>query len=445
MKKTHFLSAVLALGVSVAMLVQSATAATNNTWNNGTTDWNLGTNWSSGTKAGSGDIAIFSSVSGNQTINLNGNQAVSGLSFTHVGNTTLASGTPTTSTLNIGADGIAVSAGGAVNPGINVNVALSANQTWTVDGVNLLAVGSGGKTITNNGFNISIAGNSTVAVTGALTGTGGVVKNGINVLAFYGANTFSGGVTLNSGKLRMDSATALGTGTLTIAGGTIGTVATTAVTASNAVSVTGNFSYSSGNATVKAVLTLAGPVNLNGATRTITQGETITGFPGHIINGVISNGGIVKEGAGALTLGGVNDYTGNTTVNVGTLILADNSQSAFAIGANGVNNQFNGTGNLTLDGDFFFDLTNAGTTLGDSWTIVSGTLLETFGSTFSVVGFSDAGGNIWEITNVNGGRTYQFSEGTGILSVTAVPEPATWALLAASLSVTLILRRRKAA
>jgi len=431
-------SVVLVLCVSAAMLVQSATAATNNTWNNGTTDWNLGTNWSLGTKAGSGDIAIFSSVGGDQTINLNGDQTVSGLSFTHAGNTTLNPGSVSTSTLTIGADGIALSAGGAVAPTIAVNLSLSANQTWTVTGANQLVVGTG-KTISNNGYNVTIAGGSTVAVTGTITGTGGIVKNGTQVLSLYTGNSFSGAVTLNSGTTRLNANAALGTGTVTIAGGNIGTVNTTAVTASNAMNVTGDFGYSSGPGLV--ALTLTGAMNLNGATRTITQNEAVVG--GHFINGVISNGGIVKAGTGTLTLGGVNTYTGNTTINAGTLILADNSQSVFTIGASGVNNQFNGTGTLTLNGDFSFDLSGAGTTLGNSWNIVNvGSLAATFGATFSVVGFSDIGGNIWEITNVNGGRTYQFAESTGILSVTAVPEPATWALLAGGLTVMMVLRRR---
>jgi len=64
-------------------------------------------------------------------------------------------------------------------------------------------------------------------------------------------------------------------------------------------------------------------------------------------------------------------------------------------------------------------------------------------STFRVVGFTDIGGNIREIINVNGGRTSQCDEFSGNLSVTAVPEPASWALLAVGLFVTMILRRRK--
>ena len=46
---------------------------------------------------------------------------------------------------------------------------------------------------------------------------------------------------------------------------------------------------------------------------------------------------------GTLTLGGINTYTGNTTVNAGTLVLADNAQLRFAIGAtSGTNNHARG-------------------------------------------------------------------------------------------------------
>lgn len=442
MKKIPSLLFALALATSVPFLIQKA-SATDNIWNNGTTDWGLTTNWSLGALPTTSDVAVFSSVSGAQTINMNGDRSVSGLSFNHSGSTTIASGNATTRTLTIGGGGITVSAGGSVSPtigvtGQGVNVAIGANQTWQVAGVNSLVIATG--TMATNGFTTTINGTSSVSIVAGVAGNGGFVKNGASVFSLYSANTFSGGIVLNAGSLRANANTAFGTGTLTIAGGSIGTVNLTAVTASNAVSVTNNFSYSSGPSL--QALTLTGAMNLNGATRTITQNEAVVG--GHFINGVVSNGGLVKAGTGTLTLGGVNTYTGSTTVSAGTLILADNSQTAFTIGSNGVNNQINGTGLLTLDGDFSFNLAGAGTTLGDTWTIVDvGTLSETFGATFTVVGFNDIGGNLWELTNVNGGRTYRFNESTGILSVTAVPEPATWALLATGLAATMILRRRK--
>jgi autotransporter-associated beta strand protein len=415
MKKNSSLKATVAvIGLSMAAFNHSATAA-ENIWNNDTDDWAADANWSDGSPADSADVAVFSSVNGDQTILLNGNRSVQGLSFINTGDTTFSGGIPASSSLTIGAGGVSVT-GGPLHIVKLGPVILSANQTWSSSSkANVLKTEN---TVDNGGFTLTIDGASTVTFVRKVSGAGGFIKEGTNVLTLFGDNTFSGGVVLNSGVLRAETNTSLGDGSLMINGGSIGTVNFDAITASNAVEVNGNFSYSSGPG--QQALTLSGPMNLNGATRTITQGETGV-VRGHFITGVISNGGIIKEGDGKLTLGGANTYTGNTTVNAGTLILADSSKSAFTIGANGVNNQFNGNGTLNLDGGFVIDLTGAGTRLGDRWKIVDvGTLTATFGSTFNVVGFTDMGGNIWQITNVNGGRTYQFNESTGILSVTAV-------------------------
>lgn len=438
MKKIPLFVTILVTGAFAIVLVGSAFGATDDTWNNGSTDWNLGTNWSLGSSAGSGNIAVIGSFEGNQTVNLNGNQTVSGVRFSQTGNgtATISPGTPSVSTLTVGADGLSVSSGSGVRA-IGANVILSANQTWQNNAASQLQVGTG-HTINNAGFFITVNGSGTVNVAGATSGGGGIVKNGSNTLTLSVANSFSGGVSLNSGTLRLGDNQALGTGILTIGAGTaLGTQSTqTLNNIANSISVTGNFSFSSGGA---GTLTLTGDMNLNGATRMITQNEATV----RSINGVVSNGGIVKAGTGTLSLGGINTYTGNTTVSAGTLILADNSQSTFTIGASGVNNQLAGNGTIMLDGDFTFDLTGAGTTLGNSWDIVHiATLIETFGSTFTVNNFFSVNSSLWA-KSIGGGKFYNFDETTGLLSVTTVPEPATWGLLVLGLSVTMILRRRK--
>jgi hypothetical protein len=129
----------------------------------------------------------------------------------------------------------------------------------------------------------------------------------------------------------------------------------------------------------------------------------------------------------------LNTYNGTITL-LGTtavrsrLNFTDDSMMNFVIGASGVNNKITvGTGKMgtvNFDGDFFIDLTGAGVNVGDSWALASVTS-QTFGATFSVVGFADMGDNTWR-KNTNG-AWYEFSETTGALSV--IPEPATMLLL----------------
>jgi hypothetical protein len=112
-------------------------------------------------------------------------------------------------------------------------------------------------------------------------------------------------------------------------------------------------------------------------------------------------------------LSGASTYTGTINVTGASGAVLDAAGSlAFAIGASGVNNTIGGTGPFIFDGTFNIDLSGAGTTVGDSWTLVNvDTLAETFGATFSIAGFTE-NENIW--TSASG--TYQFIEATGVLS-----------------------------
>jgi autotransporter-associated beta strand protein len=145
--------------------------------------------------------------------------------------------------------------------------------------------------------------------------------------------------------------------------------------------------------------------------------NNIGGDGGLTINAKIgqsaAGAGFSKTGAGTLTLNGINTYTGNTTVNAGTLNLADNAGLSFVV-TNASSNRITGVGTATLNGDFTID-TSAVNVASGSWSLVDvATLTETFTSLFTVVGFTEVN-NVW--TKVVGANTWVFTEATGVLTL----------------------------
>ncbi|MGJ7580332.1 autotransporter outer membrane beta-barrel domain-containing protein [Variovorax sp. RHLX14] len=120
---------------------------------------------------------------------------------------------------------------------------------------------------------------------------GRMVKYGAGIFTLSGANTYSGGTSVEGGTLRVANDGALGTGGLTLAGGTTldyDTRSTTQI--SNAITLTGN-----------ATLNVdAFGVRQSGAISESASGSRIT-----------------KSGAGALELVTANSYTGGTDLQQG--------------------------------------------------------------------------------------------------------------------------------
>jgi autotransporter-associated beta strand protein len=63
---------------------------------------------------------------------------------------------------------------------------------------------------------VSVAGGATASVASAVTGTSGFVKSGLGLLVLRGTNTLSGPTTVQSGTLRLATATALPNGNVTV-------------------------------------------------------------------------------------------------------------------------------------------------------------------------------------------------------------------------------------
>jgi autotransporter-associated beta strand protein len=143
---------------------------------------------------------------------------------------------------------------------------------------------------------------------------------GSGAVRIEGTGSYTGGTTLQQGTLQVRGSSALGTGALTINGGTLASIISPR-TLTNTVTVGGNFTLGgSGHA-----ITLNGTMDLGGGTRIITTANAAN------FGGVISNGGITKQGVAALTLSGNNTYTGATTVSAGALIVDGTNSSATTV------------------------------------------------------------------------------------------------------------------
>ena len=199
--------------------------------------------------------------------------------------------------------------------------------------INIAAAG----TVDLNGFSQTIGG---LAGTGAITNAGaaaaaltigadnssssfggviqdgsaktGIAKTGTGVLVLTGANTYSGGTSVNGGTLRGGAGNAFSAASLL----TIG--------AAGAVDLFG-FSQSVNAVAGTGTITNAGAA---AASLAIGGDNSSSTFSGVIKDGA-SKTGVVKNGAGALTLAGSNTYSGPTLINQGRFIgAAINSFSA---------------------------------------------------------------------------------------------------------------------
>jgi len=234
---------------------------------------------------------------GNTSTGASGGSAQGGGVFVESGGTV----TFQNSTQNTNFSGNSVAAGVAGSAGGSAGTA-DGEDIYAVSGTITFNVGAG-LTQTLGDF---ISGGAS-----SISGGAGIQLTGAGILALPAANAFTGGVTVSAGTLSIGNNAALGTGNLTLNGGTL--VSSTAVVTTNNCLLNAN-SFIGGTNN----LTLSGTIGLGGHALTINNtGGTIT------LSGVIGTGGsgsLVQNGVGGtLLLTAANNFTGGVTVTSGTL------------------------------------------------------------------------------------------------------------------------------
>jgi autotransporter-associated beta strand protein len=302
----------------------------------------------------------------NSTINVTGGNGYS-LALPVISesvNTNSVTINPTTASVSLaGFTGVA-----SATAAINMSLALSGSITGNVVS-GIISNGAGGNV-------------ATVSVT----------KTGTSVWTLSGANTYTGGTRVNGGVLSLNNATALGTGTVTMNGGTLQFTANNTVDYSGRLivsdAITTSYTADGRNATFTPAATFD------------TNGQPIVTFASPMLVGAAKTGMIGKTGAGTLDLMAANTFTGGALVSGGTLQL-------------GVTNALPVVSNITDNAAL---KVSAATTLGN----ISGTGTTTVDSGQSLtVGNLTQNGGIANsgIVNVSGSGTVGAITGNGTLNL----------------------------
>lgn len=332
-------------------------------------NWSDGANWSTNAIPQAGDNLVFpASVSNKSNTNdLGENYRFNSITFNDSGYT-------------LSGNTIILGQGQGTNalilPGITDAVASGGNTIALpirLDATRLITVSNSGETLT---------------ISGAITGVGGISKEGVGTLVLSGGNTYGGVTKVNVGILNARHATALGTiatGTEVVGEAALELQGTIAV-GREALTLRGYGSSSNGalrnianNNSWAGLITIAGTTEISAdSSTTLTLSGGVTGTFNLNLDGAgnitfekapiaIAGGLLTKNGAGTLTYNFPNTYTGLTTVNAGTLTYGvDNAILSGGITVNG------GTVDIATFSDMVGTVT-LGTLAGGSGTITGST------------------------------------------------------------------------
>jgi fibronectin-binding autotransporter adhesin len=278
---------------------QSVHGQTAQTWNGAgnQTSWSTTTGTANQNFSGAiwtqGNNAVFNAAIPNPAITLAQSTTANSLTFSTGTTFSIGGAQPLTLTATTGGFGIvrtSTTPSGTATSGTQTlsmtSLVLGSSQTWQIDGAGRLVV------------------NAPVSGTAALT------KTGTGILQLSGTNTFSGGFTLSAGTVVMSGTSALGTGPLTLGGGTLD-IATAGGDFAYGTTVTGSSTILSNRATTGAGITHTfGTLWIGSSVLSTGRGAAATSGTGGIVFGATTLDGNATFNTGAnslLTLGSLAD------------------------------------------------------------------------------------------------------------------------------------------
>ena len=427
-------------GVSGSSLTNSSSVASTLTLNSASTltaDTTVGCVGNI-TIAGSGAISISGNHTmtkvgaGTLTLSSGGSVDNTGLGLTVNAGTVILNktGTTGTGTGKIHAAGtVTVNNGGTVQlggsggyeiyDGLNTTIASGGvldmngqNQTFVAGVLNISGTGisSGGALINSSSSASTLTGAMTLGASSSVSnGSGGLTitgvisdgssgysltKIGTGTLTLQGANTFSGGLTVNGGTVSFASDGTSG-------GQQLGAYPGSLSAANMTLNGGGLLDTTTATISSKRGITLGS----SGGTLDASSGQTLT------VSGIVAGTGALTKGAnsGTVSLNGVNSYSGNTTISGGTL----------AIGSAGQLNSGSYSGNITDNGILNYNSSASQTLSG----IISGTgsLFQNGSGTLTLSGANSSANNGFSGgVNFNTGRinfNNNNAAGTGTITV----------------------------
>ena len=247
-----------------------------------------------------------------------------------------------------------------------------------------------------------------IALTGIISGDGSIIKAGTGTLTLGGANTFTGGLTIESGTVTLGNASALGTGITTLS-------STDAILNLNNQAVTNKIVLTNGSLQNAGAYTGELVINQSGTGVTVGQLNLggLSGGTMNITSGI--NGNTVTTLTG---ITGTVSLIGNNTIALNSEMLGGTPGATSAIDATGgtISLGSGATLDLKLTDTLSEALLNNTTLITANLNVTSGTLIGDL-SQISLSSTYAAFKYIYKVTSISGGQVVLTQNTTNTLVV----------------------------